>query len=270
MRYPVIGTLFAACIIAAHPLAQSQAPKPAFEVASVKKRDSPLMLTGPNAFVNPNVLQGGTFRMPSATVSDLIQFAYNVKDYLMVGGPDWIRKDLFETIAKAGSEASQEQTRLMVQSLLEERFRLIVRTEQREVSQFVMTVARADGQLGPNIQARECRSPDRPKRPPMPSGALMSSGCGTMSVLAGLASRYMGAPVVDKTGVSGTFDYVMYLSPAEGKAVGINRSADAPPPDPGLPSFDEALRSQLGFKLERIRGPLEMLVIDSVQQPTEN
>ena len=252
----------------------AQAPKPSFEVVSVKKRTEPLVMRG---FVNPNVRDKGVFTTPSTTVAGLIQFAYNIRDYQMIGAPDWVTKDLFEVNARAVStDVTQEQMRPMVQSLLEDRFKLVVRWEQREMAYFALLPAHADQRLGPALVRRDCRDPaTRPARPrvePMPTGAVMTSGCGTMATFATAATLWMGMPVIDRTGWPGTFDYFLVVSSADAPALPIPNAARVDPAtiDPALPSYTQALQQELGLKLERTRGPLEVLVVQSVQQPTEN
>jgi uncharacterized protein (TIGR03435 family) len=248
----------------------AQTSKPTFEVASVKKRAAPPVLS---TFANPNVTRGATFSMPSATVASLIEFAYSVRDTRIVDAPGWIRTDLFEVQGRAATEQSTEQLRLMVQSLLEERFKLVARREAREMSHFSLLLVRSDGRLGPTLQQRDCRDPaTRPKRPDAPNGASQLGGCGTISTLAETASRWMRLPVIDRTGLEGTFDYFLFASSEDAPQVNIPGAPIfiRPPADPSLPSFRDALRNQLGLKLESVRGPVDVIVIDSVQQPTEN
>ena len=127
----------------------AQTAKPSFEVASVRKRTEPLVMRG---FVNPNVRDKGVFTMPSTTVAGLIQYAYDIRDYQMIGAPEWVGKDLFEINARAVStETPPEQMRLMVQSLLEDRFKLVVRWDQREMAYFALLPAHADQHLGPAL-----------------------------------------------------------------------------------------------------------------------
>jgi uncharacterized protein (TIGR03435 family) len=257
--------------VIASPTAQTS--KPIFEVVSVKKRDparpQPIM----QLLSNPSVRQNGRYYVPDATVASLIEDGYDVRDFQVIDGPDWMRKDLFEVNARAAGEASREQMRPMVQSLLEERFKLVVRKAQREMTYFELLPVRSDGVLGPNLQQRDdCRDPNtRPNRPrETPVGGIRTSGCGSMSVIAMLATRAVGVPVIDKTGLVGTFDFFLFASPDSVRDRSLPASPDGRAVDPNLPSFRDGLRDQLGLKLESARGPLEVLVIESVQQPTEN
>ena len=167
----------------------------------------------------------------------------------------------------------------MVQSLLEDRFKLIVREEPRQISLFALVPARADGLLGPNMQKTDDygNRETRPALPPQPAGATLSSGCGTMSSVALLATRWIRGPVIDRTGITGTFRFFMHISSEDSPVFdalpglpALARSGERPVGDPNLPSFRDALRDQLGLRVESVRGPLDVLVIESVQQPTEN
>ena len=117
----VVGVLCGASITA-------QQPRPRFEVASIKRNESRRMS---DALV-PRVLAGGQLRAGNASVEQLLWFAYDWKAYRIVGGADWVRQDQFDITAKAEDDAPADQIKLMVQSLLEDRFKLVMHIEQRE------------------------------------------------------------------------------------------------------------------------------------------
>ena len=256
----------------------AQSPRPTFEVASIKKLDQPV--TG-LVFGNGPPIRGGTLRMTNSTVAALIQYGYGLRDFQVVGGPDWINKDRFEVQAKAAGEPSQAEVKLMLQSLLEDRFGLVMHKEQRDMRFFAMVPVRSDGRPGPYLH----RMPDtgacdrkeyeelEKARPKMSTGSAMASfGCGPLSNLAELASRLLRTPVFDRTGITGRFTATLYFASDSGMNFGALapvRPADVSP-DPNLPSFQTALQEQLGLKLEQTRGPVDVMVVDSVHQPTEN
>ncbi|HET9192419.1 MAG TPA: TIGR03435 family protein [Vicinamibacterales bacterium] len=122
----------------------AQQPKPRFEVASVTPAESLKPLRAPV----PRVQPGGRFSAGLATVEALMSFAYDLKPYRIAGGPDWVRRDRFEVSAKAETDAPADQIRLMVQSLLEDRFNLVTHIEQREMPFQALVRARSDGSLG--------------------------------------------------------------------------------------------------------------------------
>ena len=245
------GVLFAAVP------AVAQAPRPTFEVASVKKLEKPAPFA-------PVRTRGMVYARTNATLASLVQFAYNVQDFELVGGPDWIRRDLFEIEGRASREMSFEEMRPLVQSLLEDRFKLAVRREQRDMRRAELTLARNDGRLGPALEP--CADPKAPIEPPkIPRGAVgFAMRCQPISSLSHPAVlRYLQMPVVDKTGLSGLWDYQIFFGDPR------NLSAAAEP-DPNVPPLETALRDQLGLKVEFIRGPVDVLIVESAQQPSEN
>jgi uncharacterized protein (TIGR03435 family) len=240
----------------------AQTPRPSFEAASVKKQPAfiPPTRTPPSPVV---------YYYPNATVERLVLFGYNVRDFQVIGGPEWIRNDLFEVNARAPSSATTGQMRLMVRSLLEDRFRLVFRREQREMQGSALVMARDDGRLGPGLS--KCTDPKnvapaKPIRVP-PGGEVHTRACAAMSAVADLAAGLLGRPVVDKTGLTGLWSFVLTSARLQPLPPGLERDlADKE----DVPSFMTALQEQLGLKLEPTRGPVDILVIESVQQPTEN
>jgi len=240
--------------------AVAQEAKPKFEVASVRRSRSVPVL--PTLSVRP----GGLVMATAQPLTRIIAFGYGVDDFRLIGGPGWIRDARFDVEAKAAGDVPSEQTRLMMQSLLEERFKLVTRKEQREMTVYAVVLARADGRVGSGIQRiDDCKNA---KFSGPPAGRY--SGCGSISVVASIASMMLGAPVIDKTGLTGTFAVAMNFSPEGVRPFAGEAARDALPAERELPSFRDAMRDQLGFKLESTRGPVEVLVIDSVSQPTEN
>jgi uncharacterized protein (TIGR03435 family) len=179
---------------------------------------------------------------------------------------------------------------LMVQALLADRFKLVVHRETREMPTYALVLAREDERLGPQLKvstvdcspgARRGLPPPPPpgpnERPPcgmrMAPGSIMSGGT-ALSQLATTLSNSVGRMVVDKTGLTDRFDIDLKWTPdgmAAGGGLGIPGGAPPPVPvDTSGPSIFAALQEQLGLKLESERGPVEVLVIDSVEHPTEN
>src|SRR5688500_11456973 len=120
-------------------------PRPTFDVASIKRNLSDAFAGG------QGVRPGGIYSSPNRPLLRLIQFAYDLRESQIIGGPDWIREDRFDVTARTTPDAPIDQVRLMVQSLLEDRFKLRVRHEKREMPFFELRLARADGRVGPNF-----------------------------------------------------------------------------------------------------------------------
>jgi uncharacterized protein (TIGR03435 family) len=256
--------------------AQAPAPAPsalAFEVASVKRAESRTM--GGRAPI-PRGLPGGRFGADSATVDSLIWFAYGTRQDLIVGGPDWVRQDLFEISAKAESDAPAAEIKLMVQTLLKERFKLVVHKEPREMSVQALVRARPNGQLGPGIfRIDECSPPiinelrqKFPQKYPTPTAGGTMSGCSSVGLdnLALILTMSHGSPIIDATGLTESFYFTLrsQLRPLPMGVLGRPMTPD----DPNLPALSTALEEQLGLKLQSRKGPVDVLVIDSVERPS--
>jgi uncharacterized protein (TIGR03435 family) len=248
---------------------------PAFEVASVK----PTKISG-TSLVRP--LPGGRFSVINFSLAGLIKRAYRLQDNQLVGGPDWIRSEGYDIEAKAESAASAEQMLLMLRTLLTERFRLALRTERRELPVYALVLVKSDGATGPQLkrssQADCLRAspstssigpPTDPKRPMCglysPTGRWTGRGV-SLDTVANALTRFVGRGVQNRTGLTGEFDLDLQWTDL---ALLLSPTATAdPPPLADGPSLFTALQEQLGLKLESTKGPVEVLVIDHVEQPT--
>ena len=253
----------------------AQPAKPRFEVVSIKPQREPINAATLRGAA-PRVMPGGVFNPTRASVLSLLTFAYDLKPYQILGGPDWVRRDVFHIDARAGFDAPADQIKQMVQSLLDDRFKLITHRAQRDMPYSALVVARADGRLGPYLRelpddcTPEAVAEARKEFPPRPrvDGPVMSIQCGTMSSLVdgiNALSTAASPPMVDGTKLRGKFVIEMRASSMIPSPV-----ASVAASDPSLPSFTAALEEQLGLKLEERRGPIDVVVIESVQQPTEN
>jgi uncharacterized protein (TIGR03435 family) len=259
----------------------------AFEVATVRPNK------GGDGRVMLGVQPGGRFTATNVPVRMLIRQAFNVQEFQIVGGPDWMGSDRFDVVAKAadGVEFTADVMRPMLRSLLADRFKLTVRNETRDMPIYALVKAREDGKLGPNLKpaAVDCAAVMRGRRgtpPPatpqpdqrMECGFMM--GPGRMNVggmpmtnLAQALSPQVGRIVLDKTDLPGNYDFELVYSleglgsifPGGGPPL-IN---GAPPAiDPNTPTIFTALQEQLGLKLDSQRGAVDVVVIDRIEQPT--
>ena len=271
---------------------------PAFLTGSpLKAQAPPADLTFDVASVKPNksgdgrvllgIQPGGRFTATNVPARMLLRQAYNVQDFQIVGAPDWMGSDRFDVIAKApGGDYNGEQMRPMLRALLAERFKLTAHNETREMPVYVLMKARSDGKLGAKLTpaavdcaaARGRRGGGPPPAPPQPGQRIecgfmiglgrMSAGGMPILELARTLSQQVGRVVLDKTELTGNYDFELTYAPQQlaGPAPLLN---GAPPPvDPDAPSLFTALQEQLGLKLDTQRGPVEVLVIDRVEQPT--
>ena len=283
-RFVLMGLLGTAMLGAAFLplLSQSERPKPSFEVASVKPSSI--------AVSNGQIRQapGGRVIANNASLKFLIRIAYRVRDFQIIGGPGWITADRWEVEAKSGegivaSPAGQDpnsisEIDLKLQSLLEDRFQLKLHHETRDLPLYVLTVAKD----GPKMRA-VAPPPQAPPPPAPPVGTDGGPLPGFFRIQPGMVvgnalsvpqivyviSQLVGRTVTDKTDLNGNFDVRLQFDPQSAEAAGP-AVAPAGASDPTVPSIFTAIQEQLGLKIESTRGPVNVLVIDSVQKPTEN
>lgn len=214
-----------------------------------------------DAFTGPRP----TFALRNYTLAGLVKFAYQLHDFELIGGPEWARKDLFQITAKPAS-ADDEHGRSMLRSLLEERFRLVLREQVREMRFYSLVLARKDGRLGPELTRCDDQKTPRPPQPRTtinrrPGSVPLSAWCLPISSMIYTSAEVMGAPVVDRTGLSGLWSYFLLYAPPY--------MLDSPDVR-DVPPLEIALREQFGLKLDPQRGPMKVQLIESVQPPTEN
>jgi bla regulator protein blaR1 len=252
---------------------QTAAPKPAFEVATIKR----------NTAVDPGFAlgfqPGGRFRAVGMDVRTLIAIAYQPPRLLpsqIVGGPDWMHTDGYDITAKAGDNLAggtpaQQNARRgeLLQSLLEDRFKLKVHRETRQLPRLALVLARKDGALGSHMRRApvDCiAEPTRCETRSVP-GQLTSTNMTMGGLAIYLASNVIQNVVVDRTGLTGFFAIDLEWAP-DRTLLPLN--GDATPPQSDRPSIFAALQDQLGLKLETERGTVEVLVVDHVERPIED
>jgi uncharacterized protein (TIGR03435 family) len=291
-----IAAISAVSVLRAQAPAAATKP-PTFEVASVKpvnNRDVLLQRGLACGFPNGRFIGFGPLRW-------MIACAYSIpaaRDHLeIVGGPNWLDIDLFDIAAnlapddvpRVGSLNQQQindylrRGRLMLQTLLADRFKLAVHGETKEVPMYTLVIARRDGRLGPQLHppaVGDCAAwiagGRRGAPPPVPgdlpcnrqmvNGSAIRSHAMTLSQLANLLSPRVERPVQDRTGLAGNFDLDLQWRSEPGKETTL----DAGLPDSLPTSIFTALQEQLGLKLESTKGPVDVLVIDHVEQPSPN
>ena len=278
----LIAGLMANCTLASAQILHATGDRPSFEVATIKpfKRTPPPPSPPDGATAPVKVMKvapvgagpAPTDRIHSILpISILIENAYNLpvgSGGRILGGPDWLRQDIdqFEIQAKIGdaefaamqkmTQAQQhERVSLMEQSLLAERFQLKVHFETRELPVYTLVVAKSGAKLNPATHEEATRI------------STLGNGQGSEMTAVGVTLEQFvasplltgwagGRPVVDQTGLKGAFDFTLKWTPGE---VGAD-----------LPSFFTAIREQLGLMLVPSKAPIEVIVIDHIEQPSAN
>lgn len=265
----------------------AQADRPSFDVASIKPNRSGVVSLA------RRTQPGGRYAATGITLNGLITFAYQLKPQQLSGLPEWGDSEHFDIEAKAQGNPTMEQIWLMIQSLLADRFRLVVHYETRQLPMFALVLSKV-GKSGPQLQRHsddtKCTDPSAGPPPAAfrSDAGLPSAPCGgfsgsggagslgiagqkiTMDMLAGVLSRQLDRVVVNQTELSGFFDESLEFAPPP-RQFGPQLGADTSASDSsGPPSIFTALQDQLGLKLEATKGPVDVLVIDHVEEPTPN
>jgi uncharacterized protein (TIGR03435 family) len=250
--------------------AQPAADAPAFEAASVKPSPPPDLSVGyviSRRAGGPGTGDPTRIDYRNMPLASLVSLAYNLSPS-QISGPDWMNLENFDIAAKVPAGATEEQFRLMFQRLLAERFKLQVHREIKEFPRYSLTVARNGPKLKPHVEAPPPEAQGYPILPPG-IGFGMINGMGRIRMngtdLAPLVKRLaaqLEAPVADDTGLKGKYDIMLTWS---------ERPPGAEADGGAGPGLIAAVEEQLGLKLEKKKGPVEILVIDHAGKvPTGN
>jgi uncharacterized protein (TIGR03435 family) len=246
----------AAAILAACCAAAQTLPPMAFEAASV--RLSKDMRRSPSLGPAPG---GRRFTSRNMPLPWLISSAYDVSIRQLSGLPDSFNSSNYDIDATVERPASREQMMRMLQTLLEDRFKLRIRRETKDLSVYVLTAAKNGPKLDQNKDGADLE-------------ARTGAGCKReyrnfpMSLLANILSGDVEDTVVDKTGLAAGYDFTLQFMP-ERVGPGVKEGREPACPD-GLPSIFTALREQLGLELIRQKTPVELLTIEHIENPSEN
>jgi uncharacterized protein (TIGR03435 family) len=206
----------------------------------------------------------------------LIRESFGVEDDRILGEPAWV-KNRYDVEAKVDAEDAPklmnlkiDQRRAMLLPLLQDRFNLKYHHETRELPIYALVVAKGGVKMKPG-------APDNPKPAVMMNGRGNIKSTGTTIMLSHILSRELGRSVVDKTGLTGNYNYTLQWTPDDvGMPMGGGGGGDAAPgkgdpsSDAGGPSLFTALEEQLGLKLEATKSAVDVIVIDHIDLPSEN
>jgi uncharacterized protein (TIGR03435 family) len=230
---------------------------------------------------------GGRFLVTNNTMRDLMPFAYGLPQVTaairIVGGPKWIDEDRFDVTAKVDGTWTPQQMSEMLRTLLADRFKLVAHHETRELPIYTLVPASGGARLRrseidqPACDARRAAIQRRKPVPAIPPGAKPVCGTGrstpglitavgwSMDALASGLSPFVSRVVTDRTALTGLFDFELKWTPDTVP----QQPPDGPPLNIDLngPSIFTALQEQLGLKLESAQGPVDVVVIDSVEHP---
>jgi uncharacterized protein (TIGR03435 family) len=232
---------------------------PVLEVATIKPTD-PSMIT-----TNDSIgFQGRLFKVQNKTVEFLLTFAYGLQKQQLVGVPGWLSTDKYDVEGTPDVEGqpSIKQMQALVRKLLAERFHLETHWDKKEMSVYALTVTKAGPKMTKNL--------GDPNGLPNQNGGRDANGRvdkysnATMKDFAFILQFFLDKPVVDQTGLTGRFDFVLRWLPNDASVASLADPATA------SPGMFTAVQEQLGLKIEAVRAPADVLVIDRVERPSEN
>jgi len=286
MRKLMIGV----CLAGAAVIVGAQ--EPAFEVATVKANTSGDF----GQFIRRQ--PGGRITATNMPIRTLVTFAYQLAQFQLAGGPSWINSDHFDIVAKLdGGDpppvppgSGPDRIQLAMRTLLADRFKLKIHRETREMDIYALVMAKPGGSPGKALKpstvdcaamaaARRNQPPQGPPpQGPPPAGIIpcgIMAGPGSIrfggfpiSQLTQMLGNQTGRMVVDRTGLTGNWEFeLQFAAEQRGQPP---PGVEFPRSDPDAPSIFTALQEQLGLKLESTKGPVDVLVIDSVERPTDD
>ena len=272
-----------------HAQTPAQAPDPkavlTYEAASVKPNKSGVQGSSIRRF------PGGRLQATNMPLRALITFAYQLQPFQLVEDPGWIRNETFDIVAKMEGDpppvmpgSGPDPHMVAMRTLLAERFKLAVHRETRQMDIYELVLARPDGKLGPALKptTQDCaamlaaaRGGPPPGPAPGPNSPVVCgmrglpgrlvAGAMPMAQLASNLSGQVQRIVVDRTGLSGGWDFEITFAPE--RPLNPPPGVEFPPADPNAPSLFTAMQEQLGLKLQSTKGPVEVLVVEHVEQP---
>ena len=224
---------------------------PSFEIATIKP-------SRPDDTKGGFQVSGHRLTIQNQSVNDLISVAYAIHRKQIVDVPAWLETQKFDIVGQADVDgyANLHQIQEMLQNLLASRFNLTFHPEKRELSIYAITLAKG----GPKLTKHTEASNGLPTQSGSPSGGGRRFTNNSMSDFALGMQSFLDRPVVDQTGLSGRFDFVLTWAPDDS-------NTDPANPAPGLFT---AVQEQLGLKLEPIKAKADVYVIDHVEMPSEN
>ena len=289
--YPICRIILALCAPLAIYAQTAPAPAhPEFEVASIKP--APPVTATPTVNIGIRI-DGAQFSCTSYSLKDYLRFAYNVKGY-QIEGPEWMAQERYAISAKVPDGAPRDQIREMLQSLLEQRFKIKLHRMQKDFPVYALVVDKGGVKM---TEVEKGGTPPRAinvKAQGGPGGVGVDLGNGSsfvfadekftakklyMVTLADALSIFMDRPVVDMTGLTGAYDFEFHMSEEDYRAMlirsAVNNGVQLPPQAlQFLNSSGDSLFSAVqlvGLKLDSRKAPLDVIVVDSAEKtPTEN
>ena len=272
MRYSIRALICTAALAVLH-AQEPPAPTYKYDVVSIRRADPAEMNSGFS-----DGAQGG-MKARNVTVLEMLSFAYSLRDYQFEGVPGWAKSERFEvsftpdrteivlddktTPAAHSGWIMRQRERL--KAVLHDRFNVALRSENKDLPVYALTVARN----GPKLHAPA--HPERTQTMNINRGQQLIATTATMKSLADALSHLLGRPVRDETGLDATYDFTIEWDPNSTLPMnGPTARPQEPSSDPGRSSIFTAITQQLGLRLDSKKASVQVLVIEKLNHPTEN
>jgi uncharacterized protein (TIGR03435 family) len=246
------------------PVRMAANANPAFEVATIKPSDP----ARPQQIIT---LRGAEVITTNVTVHDLINLAYWLHPKQLTGGPAWTESDKFDMAGKpdAPGQPNVDQMKMMIQKLLADRFQLKFHFEKRDLPAYAVGIVKTGTKI--------IKSQDDPKGLPgfyfgrTAAGTTLTFRNSPMSQVTAVLQNFLDRPVVDQSGLSEKYDFTLTFTLDAAQAVRLGGAPTSAPDNPdAAPDVFAAFQQQLGLKLESTKAPVDVMVIDKVEKPSEN
>jgi uncharacterized protein (TIGR03435 family) len=268
MSRTLIACIAAALIGTVPPvLAQTPAEREAslkFEVASLKASQP----GGRGGGIRP-APGGERYIATNIPLRLLMMVAYRVKADQIAGGSGWMQTDLWDMNAKAERPSTVEELHVMLQNLLADRFKLKFHRETRELPVYALTVDKGGSKMQPH-EAQSAGDPWIEQSVEQVVRATMTAKFVPMDYFAWRLGQLLDRPVIDQTRLKGGYDFILKFTRDLPPGIPEGANLNGAPIDTSGPNIFEALRQQLGLRLEAQKGPVEIMVVDHVEKPVEN
>ena len=253
-----------ALLVSVRIIAQSTDAGLTFDVVSIRRNSS--LATGGGGGPRP----GGRYRLTNMPVRGLVAVAHGLPRNRVLGGPGWLDTDRYDIDALGKDAPTNEEAAQMLRAMLRDRFQLVTRREQRDLPVFFLVRGRPGGNLGPALRPSRFDCTD-PKGRAQAAADPAGPGCGItfdtgfyrgiaqLSVLEPVLTGAAGRPVLNRTGLDGWYEFELKWS---------ELGSDAPRDD--AVSIFTAVQEQLGLRLDQGTAPLDVIVIERIERPSEN
>jgi uncharacterized protein (TIGR03435 family) len=264
-KFSAFRLVLSAALVSA--LGPAQTPPKEFDVATIK----PNAANDNRFMIRP--LPGGGLTITGVPLRMLIMEAYDIRAFQVSGGPGWMSTERWDIEARAEGVQGQlpiNQEHLMLQALITDRFHLEVHHETKEMTIYALVV----GKNGSKLMAHT-GEPPRPGEWLRVRHGTLTVKQGGIATLVRQLTLQLGRQVIDKTGLTGEYDFTLEWTPEPGQggpeAIGLPPDTRLPPPpDSNGPSIFTALQEQLGLRLDAQKGSVDIIVVDRAEKPGEN